>query len=198
MNAPLPPPAVQTAASPGFKPDDRFVWVIGSIREEYPDIPETVGADGGIVLWDRAHRAAVCVLSAAYAQAFCLETTRENPCEFPFTNLERWFNSLTAEELASENLPPAEPRFARADNFDNTQAISEGWALFNDGELQRIDDPHAINHARGLSDEESERLVLDGQEAVFTNDEAARSFVRYRAAQGSAYHQHALSLLSSV
>lgn len=31
----------------------RFVLVIGAIREVYPDIPDNIGDDGAIVLWDR-------------------------------------------------------------------------------------------------------------------------------------------------
>jgi hypothetical protein len=55
--------------------------------------------------------------------------------------------------------------------FDNTQAESEGWALFNDGEIQRVD-------------------VGD----VFPGDDAALAFVEKRAREGSDYHRQALAL----
>lgn len=56
-------------------------------------------------------------------------------------------------------------------DFDNTQAFSEGWALFNDGDLQKLDE----------SD-------------VFQSDDEAVRFVASRAFCGSAYHQQALVL----
>lgn len=55
--------------------------------------------------------------------------------------------------------------------FDNTQAFAEGWALFNDGELQRLDEAE-----------------------VFANDAAAIAYVSGRAIEGSAYHRKAIRL----
>lgn len=54
-------------------------------------------------------------------------------------------------------------------SFDNTRAFLEGWALFNDGDLQRLD--------------ETERFSCDAE---------ARGYVRGRADQGSRYHRQAL------
>lgn len=94
------------ATPPAYGPDNpRFVWVVGAIREEFPDIPEHVGqSSSDIHLWDRKHRRSVAILTAAYAQAMVLETTRRHG-DAPFTALADWLNDLTPEELASENLP---------------------------------------------------------------------------------------------
>lgn len=61
--------------------------------------------------------------------------------------------------------------------FSNTQACQEGWALFNAGEIQRLD--------RGLNE--------DG-DPPFDDDESALAFVQKRAQEGSAYHITALQL----
>lgn len=67
--------------------------------------------------------------------------------------------------------------------FDNARAFAEGWGLFNDGEIQRLD----------------EGLIVAGQEPsgepVFESDRAALAFIQQRADAGSAYHQAALRLL---
>lgn len=54
--------------------------------------------------------------------------------------------------------------------FDNTQANREGWCLFNDGELQRLDEAE-----------------------VFPSDLAALAYVKGCADMGSHYHNEALS-----
>ena len=78
----------------------RFVWLIGSIREEYPDLPDF--ADGAVRLWDRKHKQAVMHVTHAYAQAICLEHRDHG---MPFTELENWFNGLDTASLKSEGLP---------------------------------------------------------------------------------------------
>lgn len=83
--------------------NERFVWVIGSIREVYPDIPEQVGENGDLVLWDRETGKAVTTVASEYANAMCLETV--HPKCYPFTALAEWFNELSDETLASEGLP---------------------------------------------------------------------------------------------
>ena len=81
----------------------RFVWLIGSIREGYPDIPESAEPnDGTLVLWDRLHGQPVVTVAAAYANAICLEHTEHGT---PFTTLADWLNDLSKDELDSENLP---------------------------------------------------------------------------------------------
>lgn len=92
--------------APSYGPDNpRFVWVVGAIREQFPDIPEHAGGlSGDVHLWDRQHGRTVALLTAGYAQAMALETTRQ-PGDAPFTALADWLNGLTPEELASENLP---------------------------------------------------------------------------------------------
>lgn len=79
----------------------RFVWNIGSLREEYPDLPE----QGEMIdLIDRLTGRPVVSIHPRYGQAFVLESNKvENGA--PFTSMETWFNSLTPEELESENLP---------------------------------------------------------------------------------------------
>ena len=62
--------------------------------------------------------------------------------------------------------------------MDNTQALKEGWGLFqSDGklEIQRLDDP-------------------EGCEPKFDGDDAALAFVREKA-KTSEYHGRALALL---
>ena len=81
----------------------RFVWLVGAVREEYPDVPEPMD-DGSLVLWDRLHGAAVVTVAPEYAQALCLETTRQ-PGDAPFTQLASWMNDLTDEAMNSEGLP---------------------------------------------------------------------------------------------
>lgn len=66
--------------------------------------------------------------------------------------------------------------------FDNAQALREGWALFNDGELQRIDCP--AEQIEGMPDE-----------PIFESDEVALRHVKLQAAQGSVYHAKALALM---
>jgi hypothetical protein len=82
----------------------RFVLVIGSICEVYPDIPDTTGS-GSIVLYDRQERRPVFTLHKEYAQAICLEHTT-TPEAMPFTHLENWFNGLVDMALISEGMTP--------------------------------------------------------------------------------------------
>lgn len=79
----------------------RFVWLIGDIREQYPDAPEPE-TDGAIQLWDRQEKQVVATVYPKYAQAICLEHVQHGT---PFTDLARWFNGLTNEDLSSEGLP---------------------------------------------------------------------------------------------
>lgn len=77
----------------------RFEWMIGcaSERVSHPQ----AWPDDGCVLWDHQECKAVVKVLNPYGQAFCLEKLPETP----FTELERWFNSLTNVELASEGMP---------------------------------------------------------------------------------------------
>lgn len=79
----------------------RFLWLLGSIREVYPDVPEPE-ADGALSLWDRQEKREVARVFAAYAQALCLE---HNEHGTPFTTMEKWFNELDNTALESEGLP---------------------------------------------------------------------------------------------
>jgi len=56
-----------------------------------------------LVLWDRQEQREVLTVFEAYANAMCLEHVIHG---VPFTALERWFNELSSETLASEGLPP--------------------------------------------------------------------------------------------
>jgi hypothetical protein len=98
VTPPVAPPAP-------YGPDNpRFVWVIGAIREQFPDIPEYCECGGALRLYDRKHRQTVATVHHTYAQAMVLETITE-PGDAPFTALADWLNCLTPETLASENLP---------------------------------------------------------------------------------------------
>jgi hypothetical protein len=66
--------------------------------------------------------------------------------------------------------------------FDNKQAISEGWDIFE------VD-----NEAGQLKPQVQLQKCYDAE--IFADDGDAWLFVRERAAEGSAYHQAALSLI---
>lgn len=74
-------------------------------------------------------------------------------------------------------------------DFDNTQALAEGWDLFDvDGryQLQRIDCPS--DHA----------AMLDYDEPKFESDAKAIMFVAWMAMDGSEYHENALRLIGTL
>jgi hypothetical protein len=77
----------------------RFVWLIGSIREQFPDLIEApLGFD--LVLWDRQEKKPVVTVGKEYANAICLEKG-----DFaPFTKLESWFNALSKWYMESEGM----------------------------------------------------------------------------------------------
>lgn len=64
--------------------------------------------------------------------------------------------------------------------LDDIQAFKEGWGIFNDNEIQRLDHPSETG-IEGLP-----------EDPVFESDEAAVSFVLKKAAQGSAFHKEAI------
>ncbi len=97
----------------------RFVLLIGSIQEEYPDVPEPT-AD--VVLWDRQDKRAVVTLHQTYANAVCLELT-DSPASMPFTALENWFNGLTDEALESEGMSATHPRYFSEELSDGIDII---------------------------------------------------------------------------
>jgi hypothetical protein len=81
----------------------RFVWNIGSISEQFADMPEQP-ENGSLILFDRLTRSAVVTVNPRFANAICLEiTTGTNGA--PFTALADWFNGLTPENMESEGLP---------------------------------------------------------------------------------------------
>lgn len=86
----------------------RFVWIVGAVHEEFPDVPEYDGK-GALVLWDRQCRRPAVSVSPEYAQALCLETTRTD--DQPFTALANWLNNVTPAEFASEGIEPTRPEF---------------------------------------------------------------------------------------
>lgn len=98
-------PAPRPAAKRPFHPETnpRFVWNIGAIAEEYPDMPEQ-DDENNTVLIDRASGTPVLTLHNPWTQAICLETL---PNGAPFEALAHWFNHLSPEALESENLPVA-------------------------------------------------------------------------------------------
>lgn len=84
--------------------NQRFIWIIGSIREVYPDIPDLPTND--LVLWDRQEHQAAAVIPQAYANIMCLEMTG-HPARYPLQNLENWLNNTGLHRgiLSSENIP---------------------------------------------------------------------------------------------
>lgn len=94
----------------------RFVWLIGDICEAFTDIDlNEVSAlsknANDMLLWDRQEKKIVVRVSPDYAQAFCLETTRNE--DAPFTLLEAWFNTLPNSALESEHLTPTRKEFQK-------------------------------------------------------------------------------------
>jgi hypothetical protein len=84
-------------------PQPRFVWAVGAYTEAFPDMPQTLGEDGSLVLWDRQERKPVATVAPEYAALLCLERT-DKPNGAPLTALESWLNGLTASALASEGI----------------------------------------------------------------------------------------------
>lgn len=82
----------------------RFVWNLGAIAEEFPDMPPQ-DDQNNLHLIDRATGKPVVTLHNPWAQAMCLETTDAG--DAPFTALADWLNRLSPEALESENLPTA-------------------------------------------------------------------------------------------
>ena len=62
---------------------------------------------------------------------------------------------------------------AAVDDWDNTQAASEGWSIFN------------------LGDDLTTGIERLDEDAVFPNDEAAQAMIQ---AQQTAYHQRAIEI----
>jgi hypothetical protein len=77
----------------------RFVWNIGSLREEYPDLPEQTET---VDLIDRLTGQAVVSIARGWGNLFCLEHTDLGQ---PFTDLENWLNHLSKNSLRAEDLP---------------------------------------------------------------------------------------------
>jgi hypothetical protein len=88
-----------TAPQPFTPENPRFVWNIGSLPEEFPDLP---GQGDCVELIDRLTGKPVATLAKEWGQLFCLEHKAHGT---PLTDLETWINSLTKETLDSENLP---------------------------------------------------------------------------------------------
>lgn len=86
------------AVKPAVSKGPRFVLVIGAIREQFPDIPES----GELCLWDRQENKPVITINPEYGNAICLETL---PHGQPFTAMEEWFNGLSNQSLESEGIP---------------------------------------------------------------------------------------------
>lgn len=82
----------------------RFVLVVGAIREVYDDIPDSIGDDGAVVLWDRQEQKPVVTIHSEYANAICLEHNTSIEAQ-PFSNIEDWFNGVSNRALTSENIP---------------------------------------------------------------------------------------------
>lgn len=90
----------------------RFVWLIGSIAEEYPDVPVLPVSSAGTVLWDRQESKAVMTVEPEYSQVMVLERSTSARL-MPFTVLERWLNGLSNRALTSENMTPTRAPFTK-------------------------------------------------------------------------------------
>jgi hypothetical protein len=66
--------------------------------------------------------------------------------------------------------------------FDNARSNREGWALFNDGELQRLDEGPIFRNNQ------------DFGHPLFESDARAIEYVKWRADLGSTYHKRAYAL----
>lgn len=93
-----------------FTPENpRFVWNLGAIAEEFPDMPPQ-DDQNNLALIDRLNGKPVVTIHNPWAQAMCLETTSPGEAlgfdaDVPFLALAAWLNSLDRETLDSENLP---------------------------------------------------------------------------------------------
>jgi hypothetical protein len=96
---------ITTAEEQEPEENPRFVWIIGSIRERFPDIPELAEHLGGMVLWDRQEKKPVVTVHRDYEQLICLETTRNEPASAPLSSLEDWLNNMEPGDLESEGIP---------------------------------------------------------------------------------------------
>lgn len=77
--------------------------VVGSMAETLgEEIP--CSGPGGFVIWDQQEKKPVITVHGDYAQLLCLELA-DKPENMPFTNLEKWLNTLDNESLDSENIP---------------------------------------------------------------------------------------------
>lgn len=74
----------------------RFVWLIGSLPEVFPDVPSNLP---GTVLYDRQGKRSVLTLHLGYENLFCLEHVQHG---HPLTDLENWINRLSGSDLESE------------------------------------------------------------------------------------------------
>jgi hypothetical protein len=75
----------------------RFVLLIGDYTEVFPDIP----AGLPVCFYDRKAGKAAITIEAGYANLICLESARYDP----FTQLEKWLNSISPSALTSEDIP---------------------------------------------------------------------------------------------
>jgi hypothetical protein len=87
------------------KTNPRFVWAVGAIEEQYPDMCGMSGPQAypGTVLWDRQEQKPAVTIAPGYGNLFCLETTRSEASQ-PFTNLENWLNNMAPGDLSSEGV----------------------------------------------------------------------------------------------
>jgi hypothetical protein len=90
------------------KPNPRFLWNIGAIAEEYPDMPKQYGTE--TVLWDRQERKPVLTLHDGYRNLICLEHLRLG---HPFTDASRWLNTIARGDLKSEGITDTRKPFTR-------------------------------------------------------------------------------------
>jgi len=70
------------------------------------DCPDGLNEDGAVVIYDYQQWKPVLTLHSDYSQLICLE----HGIASPFTDTERWLNSLDKESLESEGIPSKEEK----------------------------------------------------------------------------------------
>ncbi len=71
-------------------------------------MPEFLTASSSATLWDRQEQKAVMVIDSNYANAICLQLTKQD--EHPFSLTEDWINKLSNRALASECIKPTDKK----------------------------------------------------------------------------------------
>ena len=174
--ASLQPRCLNRARDPYSRMEAPVISTVHLPHRERQSIAHWTDTDGGVRFKSENYWAMLLVIEDGARHSFGDRSAAELPVLSGIVDelAERGFSYLLLDPdgMRFSDLPLFEDDTPENDPplFDNTQAFTEGWALFNDGELQRIDEAD-----------------------TFASDEAALAYVQQRAADGSAYHQAALN-----